>query len=140
MARRTKGEGSLYQAVDKSWMFQYRVDGQRETKRLKKKADAKAFQEALSAQMTDEENPSSGQSVEVITLGEWMDRWLESCARPAVKLSTYCSCEQYIRSHIKLQIGMLYLNKLRWVIYRTFSTSAVCMEISRRRAVFHPRR
>lgn len=73
MARRTKGEGSLYQAADKSWVFQYRVDGQRKTKRFKKKADAKAFQEALSAQMTGEENSSSGQSVEVITLGEWMD-------------------------------------------------------------------
>ena len=113
MARRTKGEGSLYQAADKSWVFQYRVDGQRKTKRFKKKADAKAFQEALSAQMTDEENPSSGQSVEVITLGEWMDRWLESYAKPTVKLSTYCSYEQYIRSHIKPQIGMLYMNRLR---------------------------
>ena len=113
MARRTKEEGSLYQAADKSWVFQYRVDGQRKTKRFWKKADAKTFQEAHPAQMTDGENPSSGQNVEVITLGEWMDRWLESYAKPAVKLSTYCSYEQYIRSHIKPQIGMLYLNKLR---------------------------
>ena len=51
MARRTKGEGSLYQAADKSWVFQYRVDGQRKTKRFKKKAGAKAFQEALTAQI-----------------------------------------------------------------------------------------
>ena len=43
MARRAKGEGSLYQAADKSWVFQYRVDGQRKTKRFKKKVDAKAF-------------------------------------------------------------------------------------------------
>lgn len=112
MARRTKGEGSLYQAADKSWVFQYRVDGQRKTKRFKKKADAKAFQEALTAQMTGEQ-PVPGQSVEVITLGEWMDRWLESYAKPTVKLSTYCSYEQYIRSHIKPQIGMLYMNRLR---------------------------
>lgn len=112
MARRTKGEGSLYQAADKSWVFQYRVDGQRKTKRFKKKADAKAFQDALFAQMTDEQN-QPGQGVEVITLGEWMDRWLESYAKPTVKLSTYCSYEQYIRSHIKPQIGMLYLNRLR---------------------------
>ena len=62
--------------------------------------------------MTDEQ-PAPGQSVEVITLGEWMDRWLESYAKPTVKLSTYCSYEQYIRSHIKPQIGMLYMNRLR---------------------------
>ena len=55
MARRAKGEGTLYQAADKSWVFQYRVDGQRKTKRFKKKVDAKAFQEALTAQMTDEQ-------------------------------------------------------------------------------------
>lgn len=112
MARRTKGEGSLYQAADKSWVFQYRIDGQRKTKRFKKKTDAKAFQDALTAQMTDEQ-PAPGQSAEVITLGEWMDRWLESYAKPTVKLSTYCSYEQYIRSHIKPQIGMLYMNRLR---------------------------
>ena len=112
MARRAKGEGTLYQAADKSWVFQYRVDGQRKTKRFKKKVDAKAFQEALTAQMTDEQ-PAPGQSIEVITLGEWMDRWLESYAKPTVKLSTYCSYEQYIRSHIKPQIGMLYMNRLR---------------------------
>lgn len=110
MARRTKGEGSLYQAADKSWVFQYRADGQRKTKRFKKKADAKAFQEALTARIADEQ-PAPGQRV--ITLGEWMDRWLESYAKPTVKLSTYCSYEQYIRSHIKPQIGILYMNRLR---------------------------
>ena len=62
MARRAKGEGTLYQAADKSWVFQYRVDGQRKTKRFKKKVDAKAFQEALTAQMTDEQ-PVPGQSM-----------------------------------------------------------------------------
>ena len=111
MARRTKGEGSLYQAADKSWVFQYKVDGKRKTKRFKKKADAKAFLDALSAQMSEEQ--TSLQSAEILTLGDWMDRWLESYAKPTVKLSTYCSYEQYIRSHIKPQIGALYLNTLR---------------------------
>ena len=86
MARRTKGEGSLYQAADKSWVFQYKVDGKRKTKRFKKKADAKAFLDALSAQMSEEQ--TSLQSAEILTLGDWMDRWLESYAKPTVKLST----------------------------------------------------
>ena len=36
---------------------------------------------------------------EIITLGEWLDRWLEIYIRPTVKLSTYCSYELYIRGH-----------------------------------------
>ena len=39
--------GTLYQAKDKSWIYQYKVDGQRKTKRFQKKADAKAYIEAL---------------------------------------------------------------------------------------------
>ena len=116
MARRTKGEGTLYQASDKSWVFQYKVDGQRKTKRFKRKADAKAFMDALSAATS--ENPTVFQSqpqrqtAMLITLGEWMDHWLENYARPTVKLSTYGSYELYIRAHIKPQIGGLYLNTL----------------------------
>lgn len=119
MARRTKGEGSLCQVSDKSWVFQYKVDGQRKTKRFRRKADAKAFMDTLSAASTVEESQplplplELRQSTEVTTLGEWMDRWLEGYARPTVKLSTYCSYELYIRVHIKPQIGALYLNTLR---------------------------
>lgn len=43
MARRAKGEGTLYQAKGKSWIYQYKLDGQRKTKRFQKKADAKAY-------------------------------------------------------------------------------------------------
>ena len=120
MARRAKGEGTLYQAKDKSWISQYKLDGQRKTKRFQKKADAKAYMEALTAA-----SPASSVEViaparqqnaapsEVITLGAWMDRWLENYARPPIKHSTYCSYELYVRVHIKPQIGGLYMNTLR---------------------------
>ena len=49
MARREKGGGSLYQTKDKSWVYQYSVDGKRKTRRFRRKADAKAFMEALTA-------------------------------------------------------------------------------------------
>ena len=120
MARRAKGEGSLYQAQDKSWVYQYKVDGKRKTKRFQRKADAKAFMEAMTALSAPAEvyAPTQGairqpRAAEVLTLGEWMDRWLENYARPTVKLSTYCSYEMYIRVHIKPQIGSLYMNTLR---------------------------
>ena len=49
MARRAKGEGGLYQAKDKSWIYQYRVDGQRKSKRFKRKSDALAYMKAMAA-------------------------------------------------------------------------------------------
>ena len=116
MARREKGEGSLYQAKDKSWVFQYSVDGKRKTKRFRRKADAKAFMAALTVGQTEisvEQPLAAGpQKAEPITVGEWMDRWLEKYAKPTVKLSTYCSYEQLIRSHVKPQIGDRYINTM----------------------------
>ena len=132
MARRSKGEGSLYQASDKSWVCQYKVDGQRRTKRFKRKSDAKAFMDALSAAIPEAPTAFAGQpqnrAATVITLGEWMDRWLEDYARPTVKLSTYGSYELYIRAHIKPQIGGLYLNTLTTDDLQRFSTSGAKAE------------
>ena len=121
MPRRSKGEGTLYQAKDKSWVYQYRVDGQRKTKRFQRKSDAKAFINALTAAgptapayqaVTPAQRQTAAVS-EIMALGEWMDRWLENYARPAIKHSTYCSYELYVRAHIKPQIGGLYMNTLR---------------------------
>ena len=115
MARREKGEGSLYQAKDKSWVYQYQMDGKRKTKRFQRKSDAKAFMEALNTVQVEtvaEMLSDTSQKAEPITVGEWMDRWLEKYAKPTVKLSTYCSYEQLIRSHVKPQIGGKYLNTL----------------------------
>lgn len=120
MARREKGEGSLYQAKDKSWVYQYSVDGKRKTKRFRRKTDAKAFMAALGAGHEEvgvvvpaaPVVSAAQQKADPITVGEWMDRWLEKYAKPTVKLSTYCSYEQLIRSHVKPQIGGRYLSTL----------------------------
>lgn len=111
MARRVKGEGSLYQAGDKTWVYQYKVDGKRKTKRFQRKADAKAFIDSLMTSQRQSSLSSVGRT-EVLTVGEWMERWLEKYAKPVIKLSTYCSYEQYVRGHIKPLIGGKYLNTL----------------------------
>lgn len=43
MARRAKGKRILYQAKNKSGIYQYKVDGQRKTKHFQKKADANFY-------------------------------------------------------------------------------------------------
>ena len=79
MARREKGEGSLYQAKDKSWVYQYSVDGKRKTKRFRRKADAKAFMTALSADQTEisvERTSVGPRKAEPITVGSgWTAGW-----------------------------------------------------------------
>lgn len=116
MARRMKGEGSLYQTADKKWVYQYTVEGKRKTKRFQHKADAKAFiesvqaaEQVVSAVVQDKILHTTFQP---ITVGEWMDQWLENYAKPTIKLSTYCSYELYVRGHIKPHLGKLYLNTL----------------------------
>ena len=48
MARRLKGEGSLYQTKDKTWVCQYYGDdGKRHTKRFQRKVDGRAFLDGL---------------------------------------------------------------------------------------------
>ena len=110
MARREKGEGSLYQTKDKTWVYQYKQDGKRKTKRFQRKADAKAYIDSIQAAAIEQTASSAAQ--EPLTIGDWMDRWLEKYAKPSIKLSTYCSYELYIRAHIKPQIGHKYMNTL----------------------------
>ena len=96
MARRIKGEGSLYQAKDKSWVCQYYAeDGSRRTKRFRHKTDGRAFLDSLRQDAGLSAIPTVSRPATTassgLTVGEWLDRWLEKYARPTVKLSTYCS-------------------------------------------------
>ena len=110
MTRRSKGQGSLYQAGDKTWVYQYYdEDNKRRTRRFSRKTEARAFADALLAAA---QSPLSGGKVTPMTVTEWMDQWLETYARPVIKLSTYTSYETYIRGHVKPEIGSLYINRL----------------------------
>ena len=123
MARRMKGEGSLYQTKDKTWVCQYYdADGKRRTKRFQRKADGRDFLDNLhqtASPQTDTRLP--GQAVNHgNTVGSWMDQWLETYARPTVKLSTYCSYEMMTRVHVKPSLGDILLVKLDPVTLQEF--------------------
>ena len=127
MARRMKGEGSLYQTKDKTWVCQYYdTDGKRRTKRFQRKADGRAFLDNLH-QMPPSQMAAypPGQSAKGAvnpgnTVGTWMNQWLETYARPTVKLSTYCSYEMLIRVHIKPALGEIPLTQLDPVTLQEF--------------------
>jgi hypothetical protein len=48
-----------------------------------------------------------------LTLGNWLDEWLETYAKPHIKPSTYVSYHTYINKHIKPEIGKIKLSSLR---------------------------
>lgn len=126
MARRAKGEGSLYQDALGRWVFQYREDGKRKTKRFQRKADAKMFidSHSTSSESLDIACPSPAMPRQSqgkgITVEEWMKTWLEAYARPTIKLSTYASYEQYIRGHIIPQLGSRAMGNLKPVDMQNF--------------------
>ena len=47
-----------------------------------------------------------------LTLGKWLDTWLEEYAKPSIKLSTYLTYEQRIRVNLKPAIGEVKLTAL----------------------------
>lgn len=125
MARRMKGEGSLYQTKEKTWVCQYYdTDGNRRTKRFQRKADGRAFLDGLKERYVMPQNAGRRTSAEYSpsgpTVGKWMDQWLETYARPTVKLSTYCSYEMMTRVHVKPSLGDIPLTKLDPVTLQEF--------------------
>lgn len=122
MARRAKGEGSLYQDKSGGWIYQYKEDGKRKTKRFHRKSEAKEFIDGLVQVPVVHQNPivavrtnSSG-----VTVESWMKTWLETYAKSSIKLSTYASYEQYIRGHIIPQLGTRLMNELKPVDVQSF--------------------
>ena len=74
MARRMKGEGSLYQTKDKTWVCQYYdADGKRHTKRFQRKADGRDFLDNLhqtASSQTDARIPGQAANRNN-TVGSW---------------------------------------------------------------------
>ena len=119
MARRAKGEGSLYQDKSGGWIYQYQENGKRKTKRFQKKADAKNYIDKQTSSLliratpAFSSSPASMTSSSDMTVQAWMETWLETYSRPSVKLSTYVSYEQYIRTHINPLLGDRLMSSLR---------------------------
>ncbi len=48
-----------------------------------------------------------------VTLGDWLDAWLEQYAKPSIRPTTYDNYEMVIRLHIKPSLGHIKLEKLQ---------------------------
>jgi integrase len=112
MGRRGNGEGSISRRKDGRWEAKYTAhtaDGPKRRalygKTRKEAADklAKALADHASGYTFDTEN---------MTVGEYLDRWLNDSDRGSVRTSTYERHEQIVRLHLKPALGRVKLSKL----------------------------
>jgi integrase len=112
MGRRGNGEGSISRRKDGRWEAKYTAhtaDGPKRRalygKTRKEAADklAKALADRASGYTFDTENMS---------VGEYLDRWLNDSDRGSVRPSTYERHEQIVRLHLKPALGRVKLSKL----------------------------
>ena len=112
MGRRGNGEGSISRRKDGRWEAKYTAhtaDGPKHRalygKTRKEAADklAKALADRASGYTFDTEN---------MTVGEYLDRWLNDSDRGSVRTSTYERHEQIVRLHLKPALGRVKLSKL----------------------------
>lgn len=114
--KRANGEGTIRQRKDGRWEGLYTVNYKRKSVYGKTQAEVR---KKLNEVLNDINNGMYIENTN-ITLGAWLDEWLEVYAKPSVKLSTYGSYEGYIRNHIKPEIGKVKLSALRADILQKF--------------------
>ncbi len=114
--KRANGEGTIRQRKDGRWEGLYTVNYKRKSVYGKTQTEVR---KKLNEVLNDINNGMYIENTN-ITLGAWLDEWLEVYAKPSVKLSTYGSYEGYIRNHIKPEIGKVKLSALRADILQKF--------------------
>ncbi len=109
--RRGRGEGSIYKRGDGTWCASASAgyDGsgkrQRHTAYGKTKAEA---QERLRELQRDGLPQAKG-----MTVGTYLDRWLETNVKPTLAATTHQRYEQLVRLHLKPHVGRLKLAKIK---------------------------
>ena len=113
--KRGNGEGSIAQRPDGRWMSQVTVGYDPKTGNPKRRTFyAKTRREVVEKMDEVREELKAGTYVEPtkITLGDWLDRWLETYMKPTLRTTTYESYLTQIEKHIKPTLGAYPLKKL----------------------------
>ncbi|SDF64947.1 tyrosine-type recombinase/integrase [Sporolituus thermophilus] len=117
MARkRGHGEGTAYYNEKRQrWeaQFSYQCPETGETKR--KKFTGKSQKEVMAKGRKWLQEIENGlmPDADKLTVGYWLDRWLEDYTKPAVKVRTYERYESIIKLYLKPRIGQVPLQKLQ---------------------------
>ena len=111
--RRGLGEGAIYQREDGLWVGAVNlgwVDGKRRRKTVagKTRQEVQGKVSLLTAQKMQGIPPADDR----LTVEQFLNRWLEQTAKPAVRYSTYRGYEQIVRCHLIPDLGKIRLSKL----------------------------
>lgn len=110
MAKKHQNEGSVYRRSDGRVVGEYLdLDGRK--RYLTSKTKTKAQMKAALRQLLNDRDEGVAHDSENLTVGEYLDRWLESI-RDTVRERTYQRSEQTVRLHIKPKLGKTKLDKL----------------------------
>jgi integrase len=116
--RRGRTEGSIYyREADGQWVgsvsLGYDGNGKRK-RRVVYGASKQEVQEKL-RQLQTESLAGTLSDVGRLTVGEYLQRWLENTAKNKVRPTTYARYEQLVRLHVRPILGGVQLGKLRAV-------------------------
>jgi integrase len=110
--RRGNNEGSIYRRKDGYWVGQYGVETAEGTKtRYIYGKTRAAVAEKLTRALADR-NGGLTYDARKLTVGEYVERWIEDSVRDTVRQRTYERYEQIVRVHIKPVLGRVKLSAL----------------------------
>lgn len=112
--KRANGEGSIFQRKDGRWVAEMpytATNGERKIKTMYAKGEREAV-ERLRGFIADVERNEVVES-QKISVGQWLDEWLEIYKKPNIRPKTYEQYEMLIRVHIAPNIGKIKLQQLQ---------------------------
>ncbi|MFO1042221.1 MAG: site-specific integrase [Planctomycetaceae bacterium] len=129
--RRGKGEGSIFQRSDGRWTATIEVGQDQNGKRIRKSIYGETKKEVatkltkLANQKIDGGMTDSGR----MTLGEFLDRWLEDKVRLEVAPTTYGRYKSLVNLHIKPRLSKVKLSVLSTIHVQSLISSLEKAEI-----------
>ena len=104
----------MFQRADGLWVATITVGHNGFGKRRRRTVYGKTKREAMDKAAVLAADKQRGEMVEPnrMTVGEYLDHWLENIQRPTIREATYISYEQIIRNHLKPHLGGSGLQKL----------------------------
>lgn len=112
---RGHGEGSIHQRADKTWAGYTRYDDPETGQRKKHFVYGKTRKEVVAKKDAFEEELKKGilPSKRKMTVGQWLDTWLDTYKKNSVRQNTFESYQIIVNSHLKPSLGVFKLKELQ---------------------------
>lgn len=125
-SRTANNSGSIRQRTDGTWEARVTVGVDPGTGKPVRRSfygkTQKEVKQKMVAALTAIDN-GTYQTPKKLTLGAWLDEWMETFCRPKVKPLTVASYEKMIENHIKPRLGAMQLQSVRGTHIQKFYTA-----------------